>query len=42
MKKLLFTDVSKVNPGFDWDSLDWDDVDAVNKVLINLVDDISS
>ncbi|KAF7767753.1 hypothetical protein PCIT_a3841 [Pseudoalteromonas citrea] len=42
LKKLLFTDVSKVTPGFDWDSLDWDDVDAVNKVLINLVDDISS
>jgi len=37
LKKLLKEDVTQIDVGIDWDSLDWTDVDGVNSSIIKLI-----
>ncbi|MCF6441503.1 hypothetical protein L1077_18875 [Pseudoalteromonas luteoviolacea] len=41
LRKLLFTDVSTLDTNIDWAALDWDDFEQVNKVLEELLDQLS-
>ena len=37
LQKLLLSDVSKLGFDIDWESVDWTDVSAVNKLIVQLL-----